>query len=137
MKILFDTCVVVDYLQKQVPFVDASREALLLASEKRCDGYLSAKSVADIYYLVHRSLHDSQKTKDVLRILFGSVGLLDTSGYDVQMALDLPMKDYEDAILACDAFNNHVDYIVTRNKKDFESSPVPAITPEEFLSLKL
>lgn len=36
--------------------------------------------------------------------------------------------------IACSAKRNDVDVIVTRNKRDFAKSPVPALTPEEFVS---
>ena len=42
--------------------------------------------------------------------------------------------DYEDDLIACSAKRNDVDVIVTRNKRDFAKSPVPALTPEEFVS---
>ena len=40
----------------------------------------------------------------------------------------------EDDLIACSAKRNDVDVIVTRNKRDFAKSPVPALTPEEFVS---
>lgn len=43
------------------------------------------------------------------------------------------MKDYEDALVAECCVRNNVDIIVTRNKKDFAHSPVPALTPREFI----
>lgn len=43
------------------------------------------------------------------------------------------MKDYEDALVAECCARNNVDIIVTRNKKDFAHSPVPALTPREFI----
>jgi predicted nucleic acid-binding protein len=44
------------------------------------------------------------------------------------------MPDFEDAVIAAVAQREGADYIVTRNTKDFIASPVPAITPEDFLA---
>ena len=41
------------------------------------------------------------------------------------------MPDSEDARIAHAAERQNVDFIVTRNKKDFAHSPVPAHTPTE------
>ncbi|GHU52401.1 hypothetical protein FACS1894200_12960 [Spirochaetia bacterium] len=40
----------------------------------------------------------------------------------------------EDSLLAVCAMKWNADYIITRNIDDFTASPVPAITPEEFLA---
>lgn len=42
--------------------------------------------------------------------------------------------DLEDGIIAFAAQRNKVDAIVDRNKRDYALSPVPALTPEEFVS---
>ena len=44
------------------------------------------------------------------------------------------MNDYEDAIIDSIASRENAQYIITRNKKDFEYSKVKAITPKEFLN---
>jgi len=43
------------------------------------------------------------------------------------------MKDYEDALLASVAKRSKADFIVTRNEGDFKGSPVPAVSPQDFL----
>jgi hypothetical protein len=44
------------------------------------------------------------------------------------------MEDFEDAIVSHCADRMNIDYIITRNGKDFTASPVHAITPENFLA---
>ncbi|MCD8232010.1 MAG: PIN domain-containing protein, partial [Clostridiales bacterium] len=91
------------------------------------------KSVADIYYIMHRSLHSDMQTRTLLKKLFMSFGILDTTALDCRNALTSPVSDFEDAILAETAYRNGVNYIVTRNIKDFSRSVIPAITPTEFM----
>ena len=47
------------------------------------------------------------------------------------------MRDFEDAVQAYCAKRHRIDYIVTRNVKDFVNSPVKAISPEDFINLVL
>jgi predicted nucleic acid-binding protein len=42
------------------------------------------------------------------------------------------MPDFEDAAVHAIAARNKVDYILTRNTRDFSGSVVPAITPRTF-----
>jgi hypothetical protein len=41
-------------------------------------------------------------------------------------------KDYEDSIQYITALSIDADVIITRNKKDFEKSTIPAKLPSEF-----
>ena len=45
------------------------------------------------------------------------------------------MKDYEDAVVSCCARRNQMDYIVTRNVKDYKQSKVKALLPDDFVKL--
>lgn len=64
MKVLLDTCVLIDSLQNREPFSKFSNQILIAAAGCRFAGCISAKSVADIYYLMHRYTHDDRKTRD-------------------------------------------------------------------------
>jgi len=61
------------------------------------------------------------------------VTIVDTKAYDVHNALSANMSDFEDAIVAATALRETAEYVITRNIKDFVKSPIPAITPSEFL----
>lgn len=54
---------------------------------------------------------------------------------DGRRALENGVRDYEDAIIAECAFRNGCDLIVTANTKDFGKSPVPAITPRDYVGI--
>lgn len=43
------------------------------------------------------------------------------------------LDDLEDAMQHEASVSAGLDYIVTRNCKDFKNSAIPAVTPEEFL----
>ena len=49
-------------------------------------------------------------------------------------ARTLAMADFEDAVVASLAEASQCRHVITRNVGDFDRSPVPAITPEEFLA---
>ena len=51
----------------------------------------------------------------------------------LRSALRLEMKDFEDVVQIASAQADGLDFIITRNIKDFEKSPVKAMTPAEFV----
>ena len=135
MKILFDTCIIIDLLQKRTPFVNDAYLLFQCAANHKIDGYITAKSVADIYYLMHHFTHDDKTTREVLSKLFQIFFILDTTALDCQLAVLSAVGDYEDAVMAETGFRSHMDYIVTRNTQDFIHSAVPVLTPSGFLDL--
>ena len=70
MKVLIDTCIVVDILQKREPFCHAAMEILLSVSNRKCIGILTAKAITDIYNILRRSIHNEEEVRKLLRILF-------------------------------------------------------------------
>jgi hypothetical protein len=45
------------------------------------------------------------------------------------------MNDFEDALVSAIARRCHIDYIVTRNTRDYRESPVRALSPQAFPEL--
>ena len=133
MKALLDTCVVIDALQEREPFRADAQAIVLAAANRVFDGFLSAKSVADIYYILHRHTHSDAETRMLLNKLFSLFDLADTEGIDCRRAISSQLTDYEDAVMAETALRTGMDCIVTRNARDYKASPVPVYTPGEFL----
>lgn len=134
MKVLIDTCIVVDILQKREPFCHAAMEILLSVSNRKCIGILTAKAITDIYYILRRSIHNEEEVRKLLRILFTLFEVKDTFSADRELALDSSMKDYEDAVMVQTALRIGADCIVTRNLKDYKLSSFPVYSPEQFIS---
>ncbi len=59
MKIMCDTNVIIDVLLDREPFVDDSYKVLKLREEHQLEGFVSASSVTDIYYLVRKYTHST------------------------------------------------------------------------------
>lgn len=137
MRALIDTCIVIDALQQREPFCQKAQQIFLCVANQSCEGFLTAKSVSDIYYLCHRSTHSDAETRKILSTLFSLFELLDTDGIDCRRAISSPLSDYEDAIMAESAARAEMDCIVTRNERDYKASPVPVYTPSQFLDLLL
>lgn len=135
MRIMIDTNVVLDILLKREPFFEASYGALKQAMVNDSECLVSAAAVTDIFYLLHKELHDTGKAKEGLERLLRLILVADVLALDIRTAISDSMSDFEDAVVHAVAARNKADYILTRNPRDFEGSTVPAITPQDFLEL--
>ncbi|WP_294360970.1 PIN domain-containing protein, partial [uncultured Clostridium sp.] len=62
MKALIDTCIIIDALQERIPFAENAKKIFIASANRHFDGFITAKSIADIYYLIHRYTHSDAKT---------------------------------------------------------------------------
>lgn len=134
MTALIDTCIIIDALQKREPFFDDAQKIFLAVANKDVIGYISAKSVTDIYYLTHRATHSDEQTRKILNTLLGLFHIADTTAIDCRKALSSEITDYEDAVMCETALRSEMDCIITRNEKDYRKSEMRIYTPSEFLS---
>lgn len=135
MKILFDVNVVVDILEKSEDFF-YSYVSYDTAIEKGFTPCIPVSSVSDIVYVLGaRNYVSKKKARESISGIMVMFDLIDAIPADCAQASESEMPDFEDALIAFSAERNGVDFIVTRNKKDFRKSPVPALTPQEFVAI--
>jgi len=135
MKLLIDTNVILDALMAREPWVHSAEAILLSIVHGKAKGCITASTFTDIYDMLRRHLRDKEQTRQALLGLLSVLDVLDVSGVDCEKAFDLPMRDYEDALLAYCAKRHRMERIITRNPKHFEGSPVEAILPDDYLKL--
>lgn len=134
MRLMVDTNIFLDVLTKREPFYQNSREILRLCENRQADGFLSASSVTDIFYLVRRQLHSAELAYNALGSVLQIVKVLTVTTEDVLSAYTQRAPDFEDCLLAVCAKANNCEAIVTRNKKDFSAFGLPVFSPEELLA---
>ncbi len=136
MKVMIDTNVVLDVLLRREPFFQASYDVLKQSALEQIQGFVSATAATDIFCLLRRALKDPRAAKNGLERLLQLVGSADALGEDVYAAIASNMADFEDALVCAIAERCRMDYIVTRNLRNFDGSPVQALSPEDFLRLR-
>ena len=135
MRVLVDTCVIIDALQSRAPFAEEAQKLFIHSANKQFEGYITAKSVTDIYYLTHRLIHSDIETRKILNKLFTLFHLLDTASIDCKKAISSEVDDYEDAVMVETAIRSEMNLIVTRNVKDYTKTSVKVCEPSVFLKL--
>ena len=135
MKVCFDTNVIIDIMGETADFQD-SYAAYDVALLRKFDPCVASTSLPDVVYLLkQRGYLSREEARSSLEDLFTMFEVLDGKYVDCADAFASEMEDFEDALIAFSARRNKVDLIVTRNKKDYAASPIPALTPQEFLEM--
>jgi predicted nucleic acid-binding protein len=132
MKITLDLNVVLDVAQNRLPHYHASEEVLHRARTGEYAAILPGHAITTLHYIIEKSsgANIANQTIDGLLADF-EIQAPDKTNF--KRARELPLKDFEDAVVASVAEASGCEYIVTRNMSDFAGSPVAAISPTEFL----
>ena len=134
---LIDTNVALDFILHRQPFYPTAETIIETANLKIISAYVSAASVTDVYYLARRELRDRNLALQLLKNFLKIVKVAAVSEKEIDAALNLSWRDFEDAVQYSVAKSNEMDYIITRNTEDFSGSEVAIVTPEDFIKILL
>lgn len=132
MKVLIDTNIIIDIINKREQFIEASFGAVQSAFQN-CTPCVSATTVTDTLYITRKTYPNSESQKKLLSDFFSKFKILPVSKKQIKQAFNSPMNDFEDAVQAFCAERAGIKVIITRNTKDYSFSPVPVLTPLDFL----
>jgi predicted nucleic acid-binding protein len=135
MTVLLDTNVILDVLLKRTPFLEKSALVLLLSEKKLIDGYVTASSITDIFFLTNATYQDKQKSMEFLKNLVKTVKRAPVTEEEIYRAFDLNWSDFEDAVQYSPGKNIHAEYIITRDSKGYIDSAIATATPTDFLTI--
>ena len=135
IKATIDLNVILDFLNKRENHVQAAK-IFDLCSENIFKGYICAHEITTLAYFLMKNHNDSSKVKYVLGELFDLFNTIPVTENILREALNSKINDYEDAVIEISSLKNEIDYIITRNLKDFKYSNVKPLSPSEFLALQ-
>jgi predicted nucleic acid-binding protein len=130
-----DTNVVIDFLADRHPFSLAAAEIFNASVGSKVKLYISAVSFNNIYYILRQSLSHNRTIK-LLDELCEITEVANVTDYIIKKSLRSGFSDFEDAIqYYCASSLNIIDFIITRNSKDFKKSAIPIVSAEEAISI--
>lgn len=135
MKSIFlDTNIIIDFLGDRKPHSNYAEQIFELALQNKIKIYTSSHSIATTHYILKKYIAEKELRKILLELL--DLFTILPIDFDVlQKGLKSTIKDFEDALqmIVASTFSE-ISFIVTRNIKDFKSSKISVVTPDEFLS---
>lgn len=133
MRVLVDINIILDVLQKREPFYDASAGLLAHIETGRIEGFIAAHSVTTLFYLISKD-QSPAAARVILTSLMQFLKIAPVDHAVIEAALNLPYKDFEDAVQMVSAMQCKANFLVTRNQKDYQPAPVTVIQPVELLA---
>ena len=133
MNLLLDTNVLIDYLGKQKPFFESAEKIIAMGFFGDAQLWAPAQSFKDAFYVLAHYVKPDRVQQAILKLL-EVVKPVDLTGEDVAAAARLQWGDFEDCLVSISASKAHADYLVTRDKRGFQRSMVPAISPDDLLA---
>ena len=136
MKIIFlDTNVIIDFLADRRPFSLTVAEIFNASLSGNVKIYISSVSYNNIYYILRQSLSHNETLK-LLEALSEMTEIVDVTKTVIKKSLKSEFKDFEDAIqYNCALTVSKLDFIVTRDSKDFKKSTLPVMNPQEAVGI--
>ena len=132
--IFLDTNVIIDFLADRRPFSLSAAKIFNYSLQEKVKVFISAVSYNNIYYILRQSLTNKETIK-LLDELCEMTEIADVTKAVIKLSLKTDFKDFEDAIqYNCALATHKIDFIVTRDTKDFKNSILPVLTPEEAIS---
>jgi predicted nucleic acid-binding protein len=132
MKILVDTNILLDVLTQRRPFFQDSARVWSLIHDGLFEGYVSAISVNNLYYIV-RKLRDKKTAEFFVDDLLRDFEVVSLTKSIFKQARTVAAKDFEDSIQYFSAIQEGCEILLTRNKKDFPAAGLQILNPSEFL----
>lgn len=128
VKVLLDTNIIIDVALERQPYFEASEQILSLVEQGRVEGYISASTFSDLYYIIRKD-KGRELTLEFLRNILTFCKIATVNQQAIEVALNANFHDLEDAIQYGTAVINQLDAIVTRNPQDFTVVTPRIITP--------
>ena len=136
IKVFFDTNIMIDVLGRREMFCMPSLQIMSLADRGLLRVYVSALSYATASFILGRD----NKELDILREFSKFMKITTTTSVDyltIEKSIESKFKDFDDSMQYFSAKNEDIDYIITRNKRDFSASDIPVYEPQEFIDTLL
>jgi predicted nucleic acid-binding protein len=134
-QIFVDTNILIDLLADRPPFSKFAIEIFDLAEKKQIRLFTSSHSYATTHYLLKKYIGEKE-LRELLYSLLDFIELISIDSAIIKKSLLSKHKDFEDAIQIFAANSvADIDYIVTRNLKDFKNTGITVLPPDQVVKL--
>jgi len=130
-KVFLDTNVVLDLILER-EYKHEVAQIFAMCEQSLIVLYVSFLTIANLAYIVRKS-RSQQQLRTIIADLKLFVNVLPMTDEQLNFALQVDGKDFEDILQYECAKAFGCDVIVSRNKKDFSFSELQVLTPSEYL----
>jgi predicted nucleic acid-binding protein len=117
-----DTNIILDFLLNRSLFDIPATKLFDVVEHKKCNAFTSPINIIHTHYQLRKQAGE-QQTRLILTEFLRLVNVVDITHLAVNQALmDKKCKDLEDALQYAICLNHPINYLITRNIKDFPTN---------------
>lgn len=131
--VYIDSDIILDLLARREPFYEPAASLFSMIERGEIKGYVSPLIFANLFYILRKSTSNA-RAADTLKKLKFLLHILPIDDKIIDLALSSRFHDFEDAVQYYTAQQNGINYLITRNKKDYKKADIAIFTAEEFVS---
>lgn len=132
MKVFIDTNILIDFLAAREPFAEEAMALFQLADNDEIELMVSDLTIINTIYILRRMHYGLSEIYDSLDNIRPLLTITSMGATVVDRCLQNRSDDFEDEMQYFSAIDANADYIITRNKKDFDFGDSAVMTPQEF-----
>ena len=133
MRVLLDTNIILDFFLEREPFFDDAAKLFDAIAYRRIEGFITASSVTDIFYICRRQTQDFQEARQILAITLELLSVCPVDRGILETALKSSLADFEDAVQIACAEAQNLEAIITRNPQDFQTANIPVLSANQIM----
>ena len=133
MNVFLDTNVIIDFMGERKGFFASASTIFSLIEDRTIHASVSALTIINCAYILKKAF-SQEVMLDKVDILCQLLDVMPINKSQLQNAISMKPRDYEDAVQYLSALPYHPDVIITRDKKGFSDFNIPLMTPDEFIS---
>lgn len=131
MRVFLDTNIVIDFLSGRKPFAEDAIALFQLADDKEVELLVSDLTIVNTIYILKRLHYSMSEIYDSIDDIRSLITIVPIGEGVIDQCLQHRGDDFEDEAQYFSAINAKTDYVVTRNKKDFDFGDEDVLTPKE------
>lgn len=131
--LFIDSDIIIDLLAKRKDYKEAAA-LMAIIDEKKVSAFTTPLVLANVDYIVTK-YSNRTKSKRAIKALRTRLSILPMDDNIVDMAIESDFSDFEDALQYYSSENRGIDFIITRNKKDYSKGRIKCLTAQEYMDM--
>ena len=132
MKVFIDTNILIDFLAARQPFAEDAMALFQLADNDEIELMVSDLTIINTIYILRRLHYGLPEIYDSLDAIRPLLTITSMGATVIDRCIEHRSDDFEDEMQYLSAVDADADYILTRNKKDFDFGDSAVMSPREF-----
>lgn len=132
-KLFIDSDILIDLLAQRENYLQAAA-LMSIIMDKKAAAYTTPLILANVDYIITK-YSNKIKSRKAIKTILKIISIISIDENIINKAIESEFSDFEDAIQYYAAEKQKIDFIVTRNKKDYKKGKIKVITAQEYINM--